>query len=230
MTEVGEVGVRAVGRVTAMAHPSAPELLVLHALRLKGFAETDVVAGATGVDEAAVAASAQALVGAGLVQRRDGKVSGWSLTKDGRADHAARVAAEVDASGQRDVVDAAYRAFLAANGDMLATCTAWQLRDEGATQVINDHSDPQWDAAVLDRLAELDRRVQPVLDLLDGSLDRFAGYRDRFATALARVRAGELEWFTKPVIDSYHTVWFELHEDLLCTLGIERASEAQHAS
>jgi hypothetical protein len=27
------------------------------------------------------------------------------------------------------------------------------------------------------------------------------------------------------MIASYHTVWFELHEDLLCTLGIERSSE-----
>ena len=30
---------------------------------------------------------------------------------------------------------------------------------------------------------------------------------------------------TKPMIDSYHSVWFELHEDLLATLGIERGSE-----
>jgi hypothetical protein len=27
------------------------------------------------------------------------------------------------------------------------------------------------------------------------------------------------------MIASYHTVWFELHEDLLATLGIERSSE-----
>jgi pyruvate,orthophosphate dikinase len=40
-----------------------------------------------------------------------------------------------------------------------------------------------------------------------------------------RVEAGERDWFTKPLIDSYHTVWFELHEDLLSTLGKERASE-----
>jgi len=26
-------------------------------------------------------------------------------------------------------------------------------------------------------------------------------------------------------MSSYHTVWFELHEDLLATLGIDRASE-----
>ena len=30
---------------------------------------------------------------------------------------------------------------------------------------------------------------------------------------------------TKPVIESYHTVWFELHEDLLVTLGLDRAAE-----
>ncbi len=27
------------------------------------------------------------------------------------------------------------------------------------------------------------------------------------------------------MIPSYHTVWFEMHEDLLCTLGIERGAE-----
>jgi hypothetical protein len=31
------------------------------------------------------------------------------------------------------------------------------------------------------------------------------------------------------MIDSYHTVWFQLHEDLLNTLGIERSKEAAHS-
>jgi hypothetical protein len=56
-------------------------------------------------------------------------------------------------------------------------------------------------------------------------LERFGRYSARLRTALERVVAGEPEWFTKPVLDSYHTIWFELHEDLLCTLAIERASE-----
>ncbi len=33
------------------------------------------------------------------------------------------------------------------------------------------------------------------------------------------------EWLTKPTILSYHTLWFQLHEDLLATLGLERAAE-----
>ncbi len=47
----------------------------------------------------------------------------------------------------------------------------------------------------------------------------------RLDNALARVQAGDFDWFTTPVIDSFHTVWFELHEDLLSTLGIERSKE-----
>ena len=41
------------------------------------------------------------------------------------------------------------------------------------------------------------------------------------------MRRGETDWLTKPIIDSYHTVWFELHEDLLATLGLERGHEAR---
>jgi hypothetical protein len=39
------------------------------------------------------------------------------------------------------------------------------------------------------------------------------------------VVAGQVDWFTHPLIDSYDTVWFELHEDLLATLAVERSKE-----
>ena len=211
-----------------MAHQSAAPFRVLHVLRLKGLADSDAIAQSAGMPEGEVAGHCRRLTDDGLVSRRDGRLSGWSLTADGRQAHAAQVAAELDEAGCRDVVDAAYRQFLAVNGDMLATCTDWQLRTEDGAQVINDHTDGSWDAGVLDRLRALDTAVRPVLEPLGASLERFGRYPGRFDTALGLVLAGELEWFTKPVIDSYHTVWFELHEDLLCTLGIERASEAQH--
>ena len=212
-----------------MAHQSAAPFRVLHVLRLKGLADSDVIAHAAAMPVDEVTAHCQALAGDGLVSRRDGRLSGWSLTADGRSAHATEVAAELERAGCRDVVDAAYRRFLSVNGDMLATCTDWQLRtDEGGAQVVNDHSDESWDAGVLDRLRALDAAVRPVLEPLCASLERFRCYPERFDAALGLVLAGEREWFTRPVIDSYHTVWFELHEDLLSTLGLARASEAQH--
>jgi hypothetical protein len=58
------------------------------------------------------------------------------------------------------------------------------------------------------------------------TLDRFGPHRDRLRAALKRVEDSEPDWFTSPRIDSYHTVWMQLHEDLLLALGIERSSEA----
>ena len=69
-------------------------------------------------------------------------------------------------------------------------------------------------------------RVRPVLADLRSHLARFASYSQRLRGALERVTEGDRDWFTKPTIDSYHTVWFELHEDLLATLGLERSKEA----
>ena len=62
---------------------------------------------------------------------------------------------------------------------------------------------------------------------LGALLERFGRYGVRLTAAVERVEAGEKEWFTKPLIDSYHTVWMQLHEDLLSAVGVNRADEAQ---
>ncbi|MBV9819707.1 MAG: hypothetical protein JOZ07_15350 [Solirubrobacterales bacterium] len=52
---------------------------------------------------------------------------------------------------------------------------------------------------------------------------RAAGDRQvRRQAALDKVRDGDLDWMAKPTIDSYHAVWFELHEALLQSQGLER--------
>jgi hypothetical protein len=54
---------------------------------------------------------------------------------------------------------------------------------------------------------------------------RFASYRSRLRAARALVDDGQFEWVTSPRCDSYHTVWMQLHEDLLLALGADRSSE-----
>jgi hypothetical protein len=206
---------------------SSVNLLALHGLRLKGFTETDSVAALYGMDEAATDAALSEGLATEAVVRRDGRRSGWSLSKEGRQENERLLAAELDSAGHRAAVQGAYERFLALNSAMLATCTRWQVKDaEG--QVLNDHTDPEYDAAVMADLKALDDGVQPIIAELAGLLNRFAIYSPRFHHALAQLGAGELEWFTRPVMESYHTVWFELHEDLLATLGIDRASEQAH--
>jgi hypothetical protein len=200
---------------------SDPGFLVLHALRLKGFADTGVVASITRLDEPEAAKQLEAAAGEGHATRRDGRISGWALTPDGRARHAELIAKELDGAGARQDIEHGYQRFLEFNSDLLAVCTDWQLRDN----VLNDHTDASYDQQVIDRLEAVDTKVQPVAGDLGNALERFGDYGARFGRALDKVKNGERDWFAKPMIDSYHTIWFELHEDLLATLGIERSKE-----
>ena len=200
-------------------------MLVLHGLRLKGFAAAAAVLDAVGLAEQEAKPELDRLVEDGLATYRDGRLSGYSLTPAGRVEHARLLLEELETTGRRAEVDAAYQRFLGINQDLLGICTAWQLRDVDGESVINDHTDADHDAAVIASLEELHAKVAPICADLGQALPRFAGYGPRLAHALERVQAGDVDWFTKPMLPSYHTVWFELHEDLLATLGIERASE-----
>ena len=210
-----------------MAHPSDPRLLVLHGLRLKGFAEPPALADLYGLDLPSVEAHLSSAADDELVLRREGRISGWTLTASGRKEDERLVGEELDGVDARSEVDACYRRFLALNGDMLAICTDWQMRGVGDLAAVNDHSDAAYDHGVIQRLVGLHDQVRPIIADLRTVLARFAPYGNRLRNALEKLLEGERDWFTKPVIDSYHTVWFELHEDLLTTLGLDRSKEEQ---
>jgi hypothetical protein len=207
-----------------VAHPSDPGFLVLHGVRLKVFGEPPAIGAIVGLDTATVEEHLDKHQADDLVLRRDGRLAGWALTAAGRAEQQRRAAADAEAAGATHAVRGAYERFLGLNRDLLSVCTDWQVRGGQP----NDHADAAYDAAVLTRLEGIDGAVRPVLADLAAELDRYRHYGPRFADALVRLGAGELEWFTKPLIDSYHTIWFELHEDLLTTLGIERSQEGAH--
>ncbi|MGQ0431557.1 MAG: MarR family transcriptional regulator [Microthrixaceae bacterium] len=208
-----------------MTMPSDPRLLVMHGLRLKGFADVAAVSDTVGVPKPEASAHLQQLVDDQLAVHRDGRLSGFTLTSAGRVAHARLLSDELDAHDVRAPVKAAYARFLGLNVKLLEVCTAWQLRDVDGESTLNDHTDPAYDDAVISELGALHDLVSPICEDLAASLARYGHYGPRLAHAVSRVRAGDGEWFAKPMIDSYHTVWFELHEDLLATLGIERGAE-----
>ena len=208
-----------------IAVASPPRLLALHALRLRGRAEPADVATYMSVDPEVVRAELHGLEVDGLVAQRSGRFPGYGLTPAGRAEGERLLAAELDDHGLRPHVEAAYEEFLTFNRQLLTVCTMWQMRSDRGATVANDHTDPVHDRAVLDALDALDHHVRPVLAALCDGLERFAGHETRLRYALDRVLAGEHDWFTKPMFPSYHSCWFELHEDLLATLGRERTTE-----
>ena len=90
---------------------------------------------------------------------------------------------------------------------------------------MNDHTDFRWDDRVLGELRTLGGRLVRIEAGLTAVLERFAGYQARYMAALTRAEAGQRVWVDGVGIDSLHVVWFELHEDLLATLGITRGTE-----
>lgn len=202
-------------------------VLVLLGLRLGSVVPAGVLAGRLGVAPGLVASELAGLADAGLVEERTGRLAGWMLTSAGRAEGERLLAEELASRGSAEQVRQAYHDFLALNPELLALCTAWQLRDVDGAPVVNDHHDDGYDRAVLDRLAALDHRARPVCTALGDALDRFEGYEARLVRARVRVEAGEADYLDRPTVDSYHTIWFELHENLLATLGIDRAAERE---
>jgi hypothetical protein len=211
-------------------HESDPRLLVLHALRLKGTADAATVAATADLPADEVAEQLEKLAGEGLAAESTGALAGWSLTAAGRAEHRREVRREVDATGARPTVTGAYERFRALNAGVLDACSRWQVRTLGGQMVRNDHRDRAYDARVVADLVRLRDQAAPLVDDLSGALARYEGYGPKLQEAVRRVEAGEGDWFAKPVMPSFHTVWFELHEDLLTTLGLERSDESDEAA
>jgi hypothetical protein len=211
-----------------MTDPSAstPDLLALHAVRILGFADVPALAGRFDLDLATTDELLGDFEAYGWAQRTAfADLAGWSLTTAGRVENERRLATELDATGRAGEVREAYLDFLPLNTRLQRACAHWQLRPAPGNRLEpNDHADPDWDAAVLDELAALDAVLAPLVGRLGAVLARFDGYHERFSAALGRARAGDGAWVDGTDVDSCHRVWFELHEDLVATLGIDRGA------
>ncbi|MFG1784059.1 hypothetical protein ACGFIU_16610 [Rhodococcus oryzae] len=210
-----------------MTHPSSPELLVLHAVRLLGFADTPEISQRFGLDLTYTARTIHRAEEQNWLQHTAfAGLEGWSLTDEGKTENERRLARERAEADPDGVIGSAYRDFLPLNARLLRACTGWQLKpSSGDALAPNDHDDPDWDARVLDELTALHSTMIPLVNRLTSVLTRFDGYDSRFAAALQRARSGQHEWVDRTNIDSCHRVWFQLHEDLIATQGIDRGAE-----
>jgi DNA-binding PadR family transcriptional regulator len=191
---------------------------LLMAMRVQGLASPERAAVAAGLDESTTLECLAVLEADELAKHRPGaKRSGYMLTPAG----AERLGELLVDEGLRkcEVLRDCYERFTLLNERILKICSEWQLRDD---DVPNDHSDPSYDAAVIDRLSELHRRSAKCVAALGERASRYSPYSVRLDRCVERLCTGDHDAFTAVMAESYHTVWFELHQDLLLTLGLER--------
>lgn len=125
-------------------------------------------------------------------------------------------------SQEKHELDTLFDGFLPINRRLRDVCSAWQSRPDGTP---NDHSDGAYDDTVRDRLDDVHSAIGPVLRRMAGIEPRLAGYRPRLQAALDKFDEGESKWLASPLVDSYHTVWMHLHQELILMLGLTRADD-----
>lgn len=193
--------------------------LLLHGIALKKAADIAGIAAVTGLDPDEAEGLATDAVARGQVVESGGR---YLLTP------AAHMALQAEYpryySEQRSsaAMQDAYDAFEAHNRELKALISDWQTIEVAGDRIANDHSDKDYDTRIIDRLGDLHERFEPVLDRLAAEVGRLSIYKTLLLDALEKAEVGQHEWVSDAAIPSYHTVWFEMHEDLLRILGRER--------
>ncbi|MEV6771694.1 pyruvate, phosphate dikinase [Nocardia sp. NPDC051030] len=195
------------------------ELAVLRLVGIKGRVNADNLAASLFADTAEIASCCADLVNAGLCATTP---AGFRLTPEGRP-RLAELLTQERATIDHAAVTAAYDEFCVFNADLKVIITDWQMKDAAT---VNDHADAEYDAAVLGRLTATHDRLRPLIQRLGQLAPRLVRYIDRLDRAVERIGEGDHTYVARPIMDSYHTVWFELHEDLIGLCGLTRAEEA----
>lgn len=198
---------------------------ILHSLRVKGLARPEVLGALSGIPVEDLEETCRPLVSEGLVLHRTGAMGGYMLTPAGKTEADRLLAEDRATEVAKDDLARFDEAFLPHNTAFKQFCHRWQLKDD---EQPNDHTDADYDAAVIADLAAFHAEFLPVLATISDSLPRFGRYADRFGVALARLRGGEQGAFARPMADSYHDIWMELHNDVVLSLRRERTAADEH--
>lgn len=211
-----------------MTHSSAPELLALHAVRLLGFADSKALAARYHSNHGETLRWLNGAEGVGLVQHMAfADMDGWSLTDAGKIENERQLVEERMHADPECEIEEVYEDFLPLNSRLVRAVTDWQIKPTHADRFApNDHSDSNRDARVLNELVALGIGLTATTARLANVLSRFEGYSDRYHAALRHALDGEHVWVDKTNVDSCHGVWFQLHEDFIATLGIDRRAES----
>ena len=191
----------------------------MHGLAIKKFGSAAAVADALNGAESDVQAGLDQAVGEGLAMAAKGA---FMLTPKGQQALAAEYPTQFAMLRENAAFVTRYGKFEIINNELKQLITDWQTMIVAGDTVPNDHSNAEYDEKIIAKLGDLHERAEPMLAGLAAALPRLSRYADRLNAALDKAESGELNFVSGAKIDSYHAVWFELHEDLLRILERKR--------
>lgn len=191
----------------------------MHGLAIKKFGSAAAVADALNMAESDVQASLDQAVSEGLAMAAKGA---FMLTPKGQQALAAEYPTQFASLRTNAALTAGYGKFEIINTEIKQLVTDWQTMIVAGETVPNDHSNAEHDEKIIDKLGDVHERAEPMLAGLAAALPRLSRYAARLSAALDKAESGEINFVSGAKIESYHTVWFELHEDLLRILERKR--------
>tara|TARA_E500000305_G_C3935562_1_gene194896 strand:+ start:195 stop:779 length:585 start_codon:yes stop_codon:yes gene_type:complete len=191
----------------------------MHGIAVKKYATVDEICSITGLQSDTV----RELVGHAVARGRASEANGkYLLTPTGQITLKSAYSKTYGSLRRDEEFVATYQDFERINNDLKQAITEWQTIGIGGQTVANDHSDEAYDSAVIDRIGDIHERVEIILGRLGNQEPRLNRYSKKLLSALEKAEDGDIRWVSDATIESYHTVWFELHEDLLRIMGRER--------
>jgi len=193
-----------------MSEPSETnDLRLLQALRLKGRSDASRVAASCGEAEASTAEQLRRLAERELVKEKTGT---FVLSDAGEALRLRLMVAE------RSALD---------DSDLQALYADFSSVDTAFKQLVADVQLGQIERGDAARhLRPIHDRLQPLLDRASALLPRLSRYGARFQGALRALQEGDPRYLASPLVESYHGIWFEWHEELIQASGRSRAQES----
>ncbi len=149
---------------------------------------------------------------------------GLHVTPEGRAWLSGQLKAERDGV-DRGAAERLYQDFMLLDAGFKQLVTDWQIKLVDGNRVPNDHTDAVYDAAIRARVAGFHQATLALLPGVLALLPRLKPFATRLVRAANAIAAGDGSMIASPLKDSYHTVWFELHEELIHLAGRDRAIE-----
>lgn len=218
--------VRAFGESTPIDDTGGDRAIEADALVLLGiarWARNEELSGRLGIDEERLVPILERLRGTGMLE--DPGPRGWRLTDAGAAEAELRFDRERARLGL--AAGALLDAFDTKNREAKRLFTAWQIREVDGEPVPNLHDDSGYDASIMASLHSFHTAVDRWLAQNEPSVPLLARFHQRLDRAIAGLAAGDPRWLLSPRLDSYHAVWFELHECLIRLAGRNRSDEAR---
>lgn len=177
------------------------EIEILQYLAMQGIAQTDEIEQDSGLD--GVQSDLESMEEQGYVER-DGF---WYITDSGE-DYLAELCRNRFTDEQVRELESIFDDFEEFDSEFKELSNRWQQTEDEDEQ-----------AELIRELDELHAEVEGLFDELSADAKAvYERYIGQLRSALNQLKRDNYGYFTGTEVDSYHNIWFELHDDLLRTL------------